>query len=647
MKTLITAIRIEIWLMAGFLIMVLLALHENSNSYSINAGMKTSSSDEQMDAQAFASAKFTWKNFPNNPDFKGKLHLLHNRGEILPLKRLDTLKIVSLALETDTASVFQHYIRRYTCMKTWPVQPKNLKAFNKSLQKYLQSGNLLLLSVHATPENQTAIANNLELLNAYAADKKVVVVGFGLPEIMDSIRKVIKPHAALYALRNSKTVQAYAAQAIFGGRTVTTKPANATLKETGYNSFSTLDTTTRLAYGLPGENLADTTRLKQIDSLVETGIRDSAFPGCQILAAQYGRIFYRKSFGYHTYDSVHPVRLSHLYDLASVTKICGPLPALMRLHDQGRFKLDVPFKRYCKAFDIQGKDTLTVREILAHQARLQSWLPFWKATKRKSGKYRWFTVSRDSGWLFPVKIAPEHYLFRWYPRKIRKTIRKSELLPKAEYRYSGLSFFLYPSVIEDITGQAYVQYLNRHFYHRLGAYKLTYNPWKQFPLNQMPPTEHDTLFRRQLIRGYVHDEGAAMLGGVSGNAGLFANADDLAKLMQMYLHKGTYGNHQFISKQTMQEFTSYQFPENDNRRGLGFDKPLLDTTKSGYIASEASKQSFGHSGFTGTFVWMDPENQLLVVFLSNRVYPYRSQHQIYRMDIRQKVHEYLYQAVKE
>ena len=572
--------------------------------------------------------------------------VLHNKNTLIPLKRLDTLKIASIALGTDSLTPFQHALSLYSRVRHFTIEAGKSKAFQEELSSFLAPTDVLVLFTHASLENRQALQRDLDWLPGLTEDLQTIVVHTGLPEILRTLKAGMNPEGVIYLPSAKPVAQQVAAQAVFGGAQLAGNLPQDTLRETGYDTLMPLDTTIRLAYTIPKSWRLNTTRLAQVDSIIRHGISDSAFPGCQLLAAKSGHVFYRKSYGYHTYDSLQPVRFNNLYDLASVTKISGPLPALMRLHDQGTFRLDVPFKRYWNNFNRKGKDTLTAREILAHQARLVPWLPFWQDTKRKSGKYRWFTISRDSSWFFPIKIAPEHYLFRWYRRKIYKTIKKSELLPEAKYRYSGLSFFIYPKMIAALTGEEYPDYVYTHFYRRLGAWKLLYNPWRQFPLNQMPPTERDTLFRKQLVRGYVHDEGAAMLGGVSGNAGLFANADDLAKLMQMYLQMGTYGGHRYISKETMQEFTSYQFPENDNRRGLGFDKPLLDTTKTGYAAANASTKSFGHSGFTGTFVWMDPENELLMVLLSNRVYPYRSQHKLYELDIRRKVHQLLYEAME-
>lgn len=251
---------------------------------------------------------------------------------------------------------------------------------------------------------------------------------------------------------------------------------------------------------------------------------------------------------------------------------------------------------------------------------------------------------------FTIRVAPDLYMNQDFRKTMFDTIRTSRLLPRKRYLYSGLSFYIFPNIIANITGESYEKYLKDNFYHPLGAYTITYNPYKLFPLNKIIPTETDYFFRKEQMQGFVHDEGAAMMGGISGNAGLFGTTNDLAKLFQMYLQKGYYGGKRYISERTMNEFTKIQYPQNDNRRGLGFDKPLIDNHKNklrdAYPAVDASKNSFGHSGFTGTFAWADPDYQLLFVFMSNRVYPTRENQRLYELNIRTAMHQAIYDCLK-
>ncbi len=383
----------------------------------------------------------------------------------------------------------------------------------------------------------------------------------------------------------------------------------------------------------------------KIDSIVNKAIQEKAFPGCQVLAAKNGAVFFYKSYGFHTYDSITPVTDTSIYDFASVTKITGPLPAIMKLYEEDKLNLDTPFCTYWTDFKHSNKKNITLREILAHQAQLLPWIPFWKMAYKKNRKVKRNAFKSKTSEKHPIEIAQNMFLHKKYLRKIYKSIKKSTLLEEKKYKYSGLSFFLYPELIKRLTGIDYETYLAENFYKPLGT-NLSYNPLRKFEKSIIVPTEYDSIFRKQQIQGYVHDESAAMLGGVSGNAGLFGTALDLAKIMQMYLNGGTYGGKRLLSDSTIKEFTRCQFPENENRRGLGFDKPLLNNKENGSTAIDASNKSFGHAGFTGTFCWADPKNGILFVFMSNRVYPTRNNSKLYQLNIRPSIHQVLYDAVK-
>jgi beta-N-acetylhexosaminidase len=388
----------------------------------------------------------------------------------------------------------------------------------------------------------------------------------------------------------------------------------------------------------------------KVDSIARLGVSAGAYPGCEVLVARNGTVVFDKTYGYHTYAKLQPSNRGDLYDFASVTKVTGPLPALMRLHDQGKFELDVPFYTYWPKWKHSNKKEMIVRDVLAHQARLQSWIPYWRNTVR-NGHFKWNTFSLDSSDHYHVYVAPRIFLNTNYRKKIYRAIKKSPLEPEKKYLYSGLSFYLYPQIIKNLTGYDYPEYVTDSVYRPLGAYTLMFNPYKKYALPVIVPTENDTFFRKEQLHGWVHDEGAAMMGGISGNAGLFGTANDLAKLVQMYLQMGEFGGRRFISDSTMHEFTSCQFPDNGNRRGLGFDKPLIEnatlTDERVYPARSASPASFGHSGYTGTFFWADPENGLLYIFFSNRVYPTRYNNKIYELNIRTSIHQVLYDAIKK
>ena len=347
----------------------------------------------------------------------------------------------------------------------------------------------------------------------------------------------------------------------------------------------------------------------KIDSIVKDAVQKHAMPGCRILAALRHYVVLDKSYGFFTYDSIQRVNDSTFYDLASVTKIAASSLVLMKLYEDGKIGLDLPLTAYFKGIDSNGA---TLRDALAHQAGFKSWLD--------------------------LKPLCHDGLTQ---KEIAERIVKEPLKEKGNYLYSDLGFYLYTLFPEKFYRKKFDTFLYDTFYRPLGL-KMRFNPYGKL-LENIPPTENDTLWRKKIIKGEVHDEGAFLMGGISGHAGLFSNARDLAVLMQMLLDKGSYGGKKFFEPETVELFTSRAFE--DNRRGLVFDKPVIDSTLNGTPSKMASEKSFGHSGFTGTFVWADPENGLLFVFLTNSTFPDRSP-MISRLDVRTKIHDELYAAVK-
>ena len=388
---------------------------------------------------------------------------------------------------------------------------------------------------------------------------------------------------------------------------------------------------------------------QKVDSLMIMGIDSLAFPGAQLLIAKNDTVIFHKAYGFHTYDNKEAVALDDLYDLASVTKIAGPLPALMKLVDEGKLDLDKPFSTYWEPWrKKKDKKDLTLREILAHQAGLVPYIVFLNEVFRKNGKVKKRFVHPSSDKRFLGEAYEGIYINNRFERKMNRIINRSEVSSEKKYLYSGLTFLIFPRLIEQLSGTDYQTYLEENFYRPIGAKTLGYLPESKNYPNDIVPTEVDSLFRKTLIKGWVHDENAALKGGVSGNAGLFATADDLARLMLFYQNYGKVNGQQLISAETVKEFTEVQFPENDNRRGLGFDKPLLNNAglplAEAYPSPLASPKSFGHSGFTGTFVWADPENKLTYIFLSNRVYPSREHQKLYSLHIREALQDVFYRA---
>ncbi|NVK52469.1 MAG: serine hydrolase [Flavobacteriaceae bacterium] len=409
----------------------------------------------------------------------------------------------------------------------------------------------------------------------------------------------------------------------------------------------------QLTYGNPSEVQMDSLYIHtKVDSILNDAIQKKAFPGVQVLVAKNHTIIFHKAYGYHTYDSIQKVQTTDVYDIASVTKILGPLPALMKLYDEGKIDLDTPFSTYWKPWKRrQAKKQLSLREILAHQAGLQSYIAFLKEVLRKNKSLKSRFVKSALKRRYTHQAYNNMFIKDRFVHKMYRHINRSKVAATKNYKYSGVSFLLFPQVITDITKQDYERYLQKSFYEPIGANTLGYLPTTKKWQANIVPTEIDSLFRKELVKNWVHDENAALMGGISGNAGLFGSAIDLAKMMQMYCNYGYYNMKQYISERTVKEFTNIQFPKNNNRRGLGFDKPLIgnDTLPihKAYPAPEVSKESFGHSGFTGTFVWADPTHNLVFIFLSNRVYPTRNQRNIYNLNIRPKVQQVFYQAMRK
>lgn len=392
------------------------------------------------------------------------------------------------------------------------------------------------------------------------------------------------------------------------------------------------------------------TESQTVDSLLNFAIQQQAFPGAQVLVAHKNEIIFHKAYGYHTYDSIQSVGLTDLYDLASITKILGPLPALMKLVDEGKIDLDVPFSTYWKPWrKRKDKKKITLREILAHQAGLVPYIVFLnRATIDGVPKKRF--IRKEKAAKYGKQAFTNQFVKNRFENKMYRIINRSKISNDKTYKYSGLSFLIFPGLIENLTGESYENYLQKKIYSRVGAKTLGFNPLQKQLTNPIVPTEIDTFWRKSLVKSYVHDENAALLGGVSGNAGLFGTADDLFKIMSLYQNHGNHGDEQIISKKVLKEFTTIQYPENNNRRGLGFDKPLLGndtlTIEDAYPSPKASPLSFGHAGFTGTFVWADLKNQLVFIFLSNRVYPDRSHRKLYELNIRTRLQNIFYKALE-
>lgn len=571
----------------------------------------------------------------NYAEAKEELFLLKNQRDIIPIFNIGKKELGVVIPSHYNFPIFTSMLEKYTLIDYFRLIPYKGDEF----QKWATQKKTIILPVDIEKiDNDTFLLKTLTQIKSNPDLKnKFILTVFSNKKPLNLIELFSDFQTLIYAKRTNKWVPSLVAQSIFGAFSLKNQLGEIQTKGNLRLGYATPE-----ALGMNGDFLNS-----KIDSIAKTSIAQKAFPGVQILVARKGKVIFHKTYGYHTYENKNIVQKSDIYDFASVSKITTALPALMKLHGEGKFKLDEPFKSYFPKFKKSNKSNLTYREILAHQAGLKPWIPYWKNTIKKNGKFKWRTFKKQYSKRYNVKITDNLFLHRKYKKRIYKAIRKSPVSDKKTYKYSGLAFYLFPEIVSNLTRSDYETYLKKTFYEALGAYSLTYNPTRFFPKEKIIPTERDTFFRNVQIHGTVHDEGAIMMGGVSANAGLFGNANDLAKLMQMYLNGGTYGGQRFIAEASIQEFTKYQYPENKNRRGLGFDKPLLeyDVAKSS-VAKDASSSSFGHSGYTGTFVWVDPDHELIFIFFSNRVYPTRNNRKIYQLNIRPSIHQVIYDSMQ-
>lgn len=580
--------------------------------------------------------------------FKSAVTVVRNQNEIIPLIELDTLRMATLSVGDPELTSFQLMLDNYAgfdhfnLLKNFP----DIKADNliKKLSKY----NLVIVSIHNTnifPNKNFGISSkSLEFATRLADSTNVILTLFASPYALNLVNEPEKFKSIVVAYQDTDISEDITAQIIMGAVGAKGKlPVSAGESFPAGFGIETKETG-RLQYTIPEEAGIDEMGLKAIDTLVLYNIKKKAIPGCQILIAKDGMVVYNKSFGYHTYRKGVFVKNSDIYDLASVTKIAATTVSVMKLSDEKKIDIDRQLTTYLPYLKNTNKEKIVIREMMAHQARLKPWIPFYTNTmiKNRLDPAIYSKRLKDG---FTVKVADNIYIRNDYKYTLYDSIVTSKLRKSKKYKYSDLGFYFLKEIIENSTNEPLDRYANENFYKPMGMTSACFNPRKHFELKEIVPTEKDNYFRHQLVHGYVHDPGAAMLGGVSGHAGLFANANDMAKLMQMLLQKGYYGGRQYIRPETVEQFTKQQFPLNENRRGIGFDKPLPDDRDKGPTCESATLKSFGHSGFTGTYVWADPEYNLIYIFLSNRINPTAKNTKLIKMNTRTKIQQIIYDAI--
>lgn len=572
--------------------------------------------------------------------------VLKNENGALPLNRLDK-KIARISIGTH-ALAFRESIDRYAAIEHHHFYSVN-EALERLKDQSWEGYDVILTDFHSNGQrakDNYGFENWKDVMTSLPEKATVITTFFGNPMVLSSETALpANMDACIMAYENHDLAQDRVGQFIMGAFDVSGK-LEITLNDTWKKGAGlSVKGNGRLKFTLPEELGISSAKMAEIDAIVENAIRAKALPGCQIVVAIKGKVIHQKSYGTTMYENGDSITNNHLYDIASVTKIASSTVSLMKLKSEGKFDVNAELGDLVPEI-VGGTEyaKLKAYDMLTHQAGLTPWIPFYKSTiadgQLKSGIY---STTKKEGYSTPV--ADGIWIRDDYRKTMIKTILETPLSGQKKYEYSDLGYYFFNAYIEKTTGQTQDKYVENAIYRPLGLRRMTYLPMRKFRLSEIVPTENDKEFRKQIIHGYVHDPGAAMVGGVGGHAGLFSNATDLAALMQLLLNKGQVGSFDLIDRSVIEKFTACQYCPK-NRRGLGFDKPAADGS-GGPVSALTSLSSFGHSGFTGTLAWADPEYQINYVFLSNRVYPSAENWKIRDMNIRTNIQKVIYEALAE
>lgn len=579
---------------------------------------------------------------------EASMTLLNNKNSLVPLMNLETHNVAVVSVGHTKNNMFQERSALYAPVSPFALPYDAKKDSIDSLVSRLVKNDVVVIAIHKVSQRPANSYGGLTKVPEQLIDtllkqrKKIVAVLFGSPYALNEIKRIEECDAVIAAYEDQPYMEDLAAQAVFGGIACT---GNLPVSLNGWRAQTGITTTaSRLKYTMPEEVGFNLKVLTRIDSIVNKGITDKCYPGCQVFAAKDGKVFLVKSYGHFTYDKKHAVNNMDLYDVASVTKIMSSAPCLMQMVDEGTLKLDGELGTYLPSVRGTNKEHMVIREMMAHQAGLPAWIPFYERTIDAAGAWDKKVYSKTRTDSFPFYVAPNMWIQAHYHDTIYKRINDCKLGEK-KYLYSDLGYYYVKAIVEEQGDMLQSEYVMQHFYRPLGLPTMGYQPRLRFASSRCAPTENDTKWRKQQLQGDVHDQGAAMLGGIGGHAGVFSNANDVGVMMQLFLNGGTYGGKRYFQTATVKEFTKYQYP--GSRRGVCFDKPDPDPKKSDAACESISNDSYGHQGFTGTQAWADPETGLVFVFLSNRVYPDTEPNKLANSGIRGKVMEELVRGVKK
>ncbi len=561
-----------------------------------------------------------------------------NSSGFIPIQKLDDRNFASISMGKESSNEFTFFLSKYVGFQH--LSMKSEIDTSKVLPQ-LKDKDVIIIALF--PAANSWAENVANQINELAKTHQIIICSFGNPVVLNYFEN-IPTLVASYS--DEPGFPKATAEIIFGGIKAQGKlPVKISDSFPEGKSFRT-NYLNRFSFSMPEAAGMDSRTLEKIETIANEAIAIGATPGCHVLVAKDGKIVYEKSFGWLTYEKKIPVTDETIYDLASVTKVSATLQGVMYLQENGLIDINKKASVYLPELQKTNKEDFIIKDIITHQAGLWPYLPFWSETVKDSTAYKRYynrTISEKHPFpvaenLFATKSMKDS-LWHWI---IKAKVRDKPTRSVFDYRYSDMGFYIMQHLNEKLLGQPQEDFLQSKIYKPLGATTLGYLPLRKFPANQVAPTENDTLFRKSLLVGYVHDQGAAMHGGIAGHAGLFSNANDLAKLGQMWLNKGSYGGIQFFKPETIELFTAKQYE--DSRRGLGWDKPILNDANSP-TSMYASAKTFGHTGFTGTCIWVDPEFNLVYVFLSNRVHPDMNNTKLLSANIRPRIQEVIYQSI--
>ncbi len=574
---------------------------------------------------------------------ENSITVLKNEDDIIPIQNLDKQKIAYVKYGDANNTSFVTMLNKYA--KVDVISGANTSNLLSKLKPY----NLVIIGYHTSNlhpwKGFKFKKEDIAEIQHIAKVKKVILDIFASPYSLLDFTSFTNVEGLVVSYQNSEIAQEISAQQLFGAIKAKGKlpvSINDNFKE-GFGLYSS--TLSRLKYGLPEEVKMSSVKLAEIDVIANEVVKKKMAPGLQILVARAGKVIYQKSFGYHTNDSLLKVKNSDIYDVASLTKILATLPMVMKAEGEGKFRIATKLKHLLPEFNHTNKDTLTLKEILSHNGRLKAWIPFYLLTQDSVTKENlpdYYQLKRTK--TYNIEVAKDLFLRTSFRDSIVARIKNVDQREQEGYKYSDLGYYILKRALEKRYKKPLDELVQENFYTSLGAHRTSYLPLKKFPKNEIVPTEQDEYFRHQLLQGYVHDMGAAMLGGVAGHAGVFSNANDVAKMMQMYLQNGYYGGKRYLKSNTVKKFNTRYYADKKIRRGLGFDKPQLDPDIEATCGC-VSDESFGHSGFTGTYTWADPKSRIVYVFLSNRVYPTMDNNGLITENIRTKIQQIIQDAV--